>query len=266
MATPNIVPRADGEGSLGTVSKQWLDVQAKTINGKSLVTTATADSIPVTGVTGKLDSSFLPSHTHAQGDITDLTTTLSGKAPTSRSVSAGNGLSGGGTLESDLSIAMGTPSTCSPSTENTVTADSHTHALSGVAEANHTHSEYIGSLADDTAPALGGPLDCGVEPVLFDMYTIPGTVIDIANGQYQKIVLSSSNIVVTMPSPASSKVTAFHLIVNQGATARTITFPDSTVVKWADGIAPDLSTANGLYILCFVNDGTYWNGSWARYY
>lgn len=212
MTTPNVVPRADGEGSLGTVSKQWLDVQAKTINGKSLVTTATADSIPVTGVTGKLDSSFLPSHTHAQGDITGLATALSGKAPT-----------------------------------------------------NHTHSEYIGSLADDTAPALGGPLDCGVKPVLFDMYTIPGTVIDIANGQYQKIVLSSSNIVVTMPSPASSKVTAFYLIVNQGDPARTITFPDSTVVKWANGTIPNLSIPNGLYIFCFINDGTCWNGSWARY-
>lgn len=33
MATRSIVPRADGEGSLGTETKQWGDVQTKKLNG-----------------------------------------------------------------------------------------------------------------------------------------------------------------------------------------------------------------------------------------
>ena len=33
MATRNVVPRADGEGSIGTAAKKWGDVQAKLING-----------------------------------------------------------------------------------------------------------------------------------------------------------------------------------------------------------------------------------------
>ena len=35
MATKNIVPRADGEGSLGRAAKQWGDAQIKKINGRT---------------------------------------------------------------------------------------------------------------------------------------------------------------------------------------------------------------------------------------
>ena len=41
MATPNIVPRANGEGSLGTDSKQWLHLKARfvTADGVQVVPT-----------------------------------------------------------------------------------------------------------------------------------------------------------------------------------------------------------------------------------
>ncbi len=186
MTTPNVVPRADGEGSLGTVSKQWLDVQAKKINGKSLVTTATADSIPVTGATGKLDASLLPTHSHAQSDITNLSTALAAKADTThnhsgtyvettRSVSAGAGLSGGGALSADQTISMGTPSSCSTATPNSASGTTHTHTITGVATATHTHSEYVpttrtvtagngltggGALSGNITVTLGTPGTC----------------------------------------------------------------------------------------------------------
>lgn len=186
MTTPNIVPQADGEGSLGTVTKQWLDVQAKTINGKNLVTTATADSIPVTGATGKLDASLLGSHTHPQSDVTNLATALAGKSDTghnhsgayvepTRSISAGAGLSGGGALSADRAIAMGTPSSCSPSTTNSVSGTTHTHAVTGVALAEHSHAEYVptsrtvtagngitggGALSGNITVTLGTPGSC----------------------------------------------------------------------------------------------------------
>lgn len=186
MTTPNIVPQADGEGSLGTVSKQWLDVQAKTINGKSLVTTATADSIPLTGATGKLDASLLGTHSHAQSDITNLSTALAAKSDTThnhsgtyvettRSVSAGVGLSGGGALSANQTISMGTPSSCSTATANSASGTTHTHTITGVALATHSHAEYVptgrivtagngitggGALSGNITVTLGTPGSC----------------------------------------------------------------------------------------------------------
>ena len=50
--------------------------------------------------------------------------------PTSRSISAGNGLSGGGNFTANRTISLGTPGTLSGSTTNSVSTSSHTHALS----------------------------------------------------------------------------------------------------------------------------------------
>lgn len=47
-----------------------------------------------------------------------------------RSVVAGNGLSGGGVLNADRTLTLGTPSTLTAASTNTVTATSHTHAIS----------------------------------------------------------------------------------------------------------------------------------------
>lgn len=55
---------------------------------------------------------------------------LNGKASNAISITAGNGLSGGGTLSATRTITLGTPSTITNATTNSVTATSHTHALS----------------------------------------------------------------------------------------------------------------------------------------
>lgn len=44
-------------------------------------------------------------------------------------ITAGNGLTGGGDLSDNRTITLGTPSTITDSSTNTVTADSHTHAI-----------------------------------------------------------------------------------------------------------------------------------------
>jgi hypothetical protein len=53
---------------------------------------------------------------------------------TSRQVNAGNGLTGGGTLAADRTLALGTPGTLSGSTSNSVSGTSHTHALSAATD------------------------------------------------------------------------------------------------------------------------------------
>lgn len=56
-------------------------------------------------------------------------TALDAKADKARTIVAGNGLIGGGTLEANRTVGMGTPATVTAATQNAVTATSHTHAL-----------------------------------------------------------------------------------------------------------------------------------------
>lgn len=54
--------------------------------------------------------------------------------PRTRTITAGQGLWGGGDLSEDQAIAMGTPSTCSGNTPNATTTTSHTHVLAAATE------------------------------------------------------------------------------------------------------------------------------------
>ncbi len=70
----------------------------------------------------------------------------------------------------------------------------------------------------------------------------------------------SGNTTYSITSAISGQAHSFTLIINQGATARTVIFPAS--VKWQGGEIPDMSTANKTYVLTFmsVNGGTTWLG------
>jgi hypothetical protein len=52
---------------------------------------------------------------------------------TSRTLTAGNGLTGGGDLSANRTLTLGTPSDITNSTTNSVTSTSHTHALGIIA-------------------------------------------------------------------------------------------------------------------------------------
>jgi hypothetical protein len=67
-------------------------------------------------------------------NLSSKPTTLSGYGITdgalkSLTLTAGNGLTGGGTLAADRTLALGTPSTLTTASTNAVTATSHTHAI-----------------------------------------------------------------------------------------------------------------------------------------
>lgn len=63
--------------------------------------------------------------TVAAGDDTRIVTAT----PNTRVVSAGNGLTGGGSLLGDLVLALGVPSTLTRTSTNTVTSTSHSHGI-----------------------------------------------------------------------------------------------------------------------------------------
>jgi hypothetical protein len=67
-------------------------------------------------------------------NLSSKPTTLSGYGITdgalkSLTLTAGNGLTGGGTLEANRTFALGTPSTLTAASTNAVTSTSHTHAI-----------------------------------------------------------------------------------------------------------------------------------------
>lgn len=64
-----------------------------------------------------------------QSDIDRINTTIDQKALKLNQVTAGNGLTGGGTLANSFQIALGTPSTITQNSTNTTTATSHSHAI-----------------------------------------------------------------------------------------------------------------------------------------
>lgn len=107
---------------------------------------------------GRLTAAGSAAITPAWGNVTGKPSTLSGYGITdgalaARNLVAGNGLTGGGNLTADRTLALGTPGTLTGSTGNAVTATSHTHAVSlNVAD--------LGDGADVTmAVALGAGVD-----------------------------------------------------------------------------------------------------------
>lgn len=71
-------------------------------------------------------------------------------ASTAVDIIAGNGLTGGGAITADRTLAIGTPGSITNSTANSVTADSHTHALGFTAA-----EVYTGSTQDELNFPLG---------------------------------------------------------------------------------------------------------------
>jgi hypothetical protein len=95
---------------------------------------------------GVLNSLFIPGGVSFNSDkalaVTDggtgATTTAQaqtnlGVPPTSRTITAGNGLTGGGDLSANRTLTLGTPSDITNSTTNSLTSTSHTHALGFIA-------------------------------------------------------------------------------------------------------------------------------------
>lgn len=99
---------------------------------------------------------FTSSGLDVEGGVSAATMHVGGVAvvPSSRGLIAGNGLTGGGTLSSDRSFALGTPSSITPSSSNSVSASSHTHNITGFA-ALDTNNVFTGPIQTIASPASG---------------------------------------------------------------------------------------------------------------
>lgn len=123
----------------------------------------TNDELPTVGVakggTGRTTlavGSYLSGNGTSAVSLSDAATVMN-DIGAERTVTAGNGLTGGGTLAADRTITLGTPGTLGPATTNAATTDSHTHAIgAGIVKAHDaTGGQVFMSEADPTGGADG---------------------------------------------------------------------------------------------------------------
>lgn len=92
------------------------------------ISMSSTNSVSSTSHTHNLDvNSFIGTSagTFAAGDDSRIVNAT----PNTRNIVAGNGLTGGGTLAADRTVTLGTPSTITASSGNSVSSTSHTHAF-----------------------------------------------------------------------------------------------------------------------------------------
>jgi hypothetical protein len=97
------------------------------------------------------------------GVTSNVQTQLNTKAANATAATAGNGLTGGGTLNAAFTMTLGTPSTLTSTSTNAVTSTSHTHdideanivanGMAGLAVGSIGTYAYLGSAADGTVTA-----------------------------------------------------------------------------------------------------------------
>jgi hypothetical protein len=96
-------------------------------------TTHTHTTAQVTGLDTALAGKAASSHTHTTANVTGLDTALAAKADDATVFTAGNGLSGGGSIGIARTFTLGTPGAVTAASTNAVTATSHTHSIDAAA-------------------------------------------------------------------------------------------------------------------------------------
>lgn len=94
----------------------------------------------------------------------------SSKADSTRTITAGNGLSGGGNLTANRTIALGTPSEISDSSTNSAASSSHTHALSAGVKASLARADSALQVGDY---GIGRLVQVGTHGIDLDTVNLP---------------------------------------------------------------------------------------------
>ena len=138
--------------------------------------------------------------TIASSTGTDTSITYSaadvGAPPTSLTITAGNGLTGGGNLTADRTITLGTPETITTTTTNSVSTSGHSHALTLPASA--TRGEIsTANINNTTSSTLGFISGRRMNDALTnygDAFSTTGTFTGLTAGQVQNSLTPGSFI------------------------------------------------------------------------
>lgn len=135
-------------------------------------------------------------------DIPVLSSELDSRVVNTRTITAGNGLTGGGNLTANRTITLGTPSAITLTSTNSVTSSSHTHAFTP----GGTTAQYIrgdGSLATyvDTTYTAGTGLSLSGT-------TFGQTITTSGTGTYvQSITQTANGFQVNLGTPPNTNTT-----------------------------------------------------------
>lgn len=165
------------------------------------------------------------------------------KANKTTTLTAGNGLSGGGTLEINRTLTLGTPSKITGSTTNSVTATSHTHeidnastSVAGVVKLNNTL----------TSTSTNEALTAAQGKVLKDLlFGIGQTLVDVTSS-----IVIGTTYTNTTPRPIS-----FYVSIRDGTGEQyaTVNLEGKAII---DNLSFDGGTSWGSFFFSFtVNPG-----------
>lgn len=188
-------------GLVGGGSASNADMSLSADSGNIRLTASTGDQIIMTATGGVTIGGNTVWHAGNDGSGSGLDAdTVDGiqgasLVQTARTITAGNGLTGGGTLAADRTLTLGTPGTLTPSSTDAVTATSHTHnvatATQGEAEAGAVHTSFMTPLR--TAQAITAHQASAKAWVSFngtgavairDSYNV-SSITDLGTGQYR---------------------------------------------------------------------------------
>lgn len=172
-----------GDG-LGIVNTGIGETVTYSLSTPDTVSTSTTNEVTVDGHTHSLD--------------------ISGN-----SVQAGNGLTGGASLDQDPTLTLGTPSSVGGGSTNNVSATSHSHALS----INSNIAIQTGTISH------GGtiPLPAGYSQAQCRWFVVPSQIVDDTTsgdiGSFRCEALSNRVVVVQVEGRASSASYATYVII-----------------------------------------------------
>lgn len=112
---------------------------------------------------------------------------------------AGDGITGGGTIDASRTLTLGTPSTISATSTNAVTATSHTHAL----DASYLSGEFTGSGIQDFVGSDGYQVFPGGLIVQWGVVALSGsggtTTVTLPKAFTTKVFLAFGQATVVLP-------------------------------------------------------------------
>lgn len=204
------------------------------------VTTASKanSTITVTGVTGLTGGGDLT----ANRTITLDTTNSRNVDHAAVSVTAGNGLTGGGTIAATRTLTLGTPGTLTGSTTNSVTASSHTHALSANLQAWDGQTVSAPSLGNVTATSINATNIKGRLYATTQNASV--TINDAVSPRYNNQVVEKTNTTAYTYTVVNSGVDVqgdVITVVNSGTAGNITIARGAGVAIYKDGVNADVT-------------------------
>lgn len=209
----------DPTSALQLATKQYDDTKVASVTAANSTITIAGTATAPTVAVGTL----------AESNVTNLTTDLAAKAPTSRTLTAGTGLTGGGDLSADRTFTVGY------GTSSTTACVGNDSRLSDSRAPNGT----AGGALNGTYPNPAVNVVPWAPVALTDAATI---LVNASLGNHFQVTLGASGHVFGTPSNPTNGQKILFEIIQDGTGSRTMTTWNSPYTFGTDVPQPTLTT------------------------